>query len=64
MVPVFPIFLPLRCRDIAVRNILVASHECVKLGDFGLSRFVEEEEYYKGAHAHTCARTVFAQISL
>lgn len=42
----------------------MASHECVKLGDFGLSRFVEEEEYYKGAHAHTLARTVFAQISL
>ncbi|XP_075872961.1 protein-tyrosine kinase 2-beta-like [Nelusetta ayraudi] len=36
-------------RDIAVRNVLVASHECVKLGDFGLSRFVEEEEYYKAS---------------
>lgn len=42
----------------------MASHECVKLGDFGLSRFVEEEEYYKGARAHTLARTVFAPISL
>lgn len=35
-------------RDIAVRNVLVASPECVKLGDFGLSRYIEDEEYYKG----------------
>ncbi len=41
------------CRDIAVRNVLVASPECVKLGDFGLSRYVDEQEYYKGTHAHT-----------
>ncbi|TSO25140.1 Protein-tyrosine kinase 2-beta [Bagarius yarrelli] len=34
-------------RDIAVRNILVAKPDCVKLGDFGLSRYIEEEEYYK-----------------
>lgn len=36
-------------RDIAVRNILVASPECVKLGDFGLSRYIEDEEYYKAS---------------
>ncbi|KAL2082281.1 hypothetical protein ACEWY4_022099 [Coilia grayii] len=36
-------------RDIAVRNVLVASHDCVKLGDFGLSRYIEEEEYYKAS---------------
>ncbi|NWU96315.1 FAK2 kinase, partial [Upupa epops] len=36
-------------RDIAVRNILVATPDCVKLGDFGLSRYIEAEEYYKGA---------------
>ncbi|XP_036898144.1 protein-tyrosine kinase 2-beta isoform X2 [Sturnira hondurensis] len=36
-------------RDIAVRNILVASPECVKLGDFGLSRYIEEEDYYKAS---------------
>ncbi|XP_034878495.1 protein-tyrosine kinase 2-beta isoform X2 [Mirounga leonina] len=36
-------------RDIAVRNILVASTECVKLGDFGLSRYIEDEEYYKAS---------------
>lgn len=36
-------------RDIAVRNILVASPECVKLGDFGLSRYVDEQEYYKAS---------------
>ncbi|RXN29334.1 tyrosine kinase 2-beta isoform X1 [Labeo rohita] len=35
-------------RDIAVRNVLVATPDCVKLGDFGLSRYIEEEEYYKG----------------
>uniref|UniRef100_A0A3Q3KZM9 non-specific protein-tyrosine kinase n=1 Tax=Labrus bergylta TaxID=56723 RepID=A0A3Q3KZM9_9LABR len=34
-------------RDIAVRNVLVASPDCVKLGDFGLSRYIEDEEYYK-----------------
>lgn len=36
-------------RDIAVRNILVAGPECVKLGDFGLSRYIEDEEYYKAS---------------
>ncbi|XP_023662745.1 protein-tyrosine kinase 2-beta-like isoform X2 [Paramormyrops kingsleyae] len=36
-------------RDIAVRNVLVAAAECVKLGDFGLSRYIEEEEYYKAS---------------
>ncbi|XP_036745041.1 protein-tyrosine kinase 2-beta isoform X4 [Manis pentadactyla] len=36
-------------RDIAVRNVLVASAECVKLGDFGLSRYIEDEEYYKAS---------------
>lgn len=45
--------LCLCCRDIAVRNVLVASPECVKLGDFGLSRYVDEQEYYKGEHTHT-----------
>lgn len=40
------------CRDIAVRNVLVASPDCVKLGDFGLSRYVDEQEYYKGKHTH------------
>ncbi|XP_059354839.1 protein-tyrosine kinase 2-beta-like [Carassius carassius] len=34
-------------RDIAVRNVLVATPESVKLGDFGLSRYIEDEEYYK-----------------
>ncbi|XP_037541768.1 protein tyrosine kinase 2 beta, b [Nematolebias whitei] len=36
-------------RDIAVRNVLVASLESVKLGDFGLSRYIEDEEYYKAS---------------
>ncbi|XP_062378582.1 protein-tyrosine kinase 2-beta isoform X3 [Sardina pilchardus] len=36
-------------RDIAVRNVLVAKPDCVKLGDFGLSRYIDEEEYYKAS---------------
>ena len=28
--------------------MLVSSHDCVKLGDFGLSRVVDEQSYYKG----------------
>ncbi|XP_037334053.2 protein-tyrosine kinase 2-beta-like [Pungitius pungitius] len=36
-------------RDIAVRNVLVASPACVKLGDFGLSRYIDEQEYYKAS---------------
>ncbi|KAK2880314.1 protein-tyrosine kinase 2-beta-like isoform X1 [Channa argus] len=36
-------------RDIAVRNVLVASPECVRLGDFGLSRYIDEQEYYKAS---------------
>ncbi|BFY99901.1 hypothetical protein BsWGS_02944 [Bradybaena similaris] len=36
-------------RDIAARNVLVSGHDCVKLGDFGLSRWVEEQSYYKAS---------------
>lgn len=32
-------------RDIAARNVLVFTLECVKLSDFGLSRAVEENFY-------------------
>nr|XP_031829306.1 focal adhesion kinase 1 isoform X3 [Nomia melanderi] len=33
-------------RDIAARNVLVSMHNCVKLADFGLSRWVEDQSYY------------------
>lgn len=36
-------------RDIAARNVLVASHDSVKLADFGLSRWIEEDCYYKAS---------------
>ncbi|XP_061617179.1 protein tyrosine kinase 2aa isoform X12 [Phyllopteryx taeniolatus] len=35
-------------RDIAARNVLVSSIDCVMLGDFGLSRYMEDSSYYKG----------------
>lgn len=42
------------CRDIAARNVLVSSVDCVMLGDFGLSRYMEDSSYYKGTQ--TCQR--------
>ena len=37
-------------RDIAARNVLVSAHDCVKLADFGLSRWIEDaDSYYKAS---------------
>ncbi|XP_065843254.1 focal adhesion kinase 1-like isoform X2 [Oscarella lobularis] len=36
-------------RDIAARNILISTPDTVKLADFGLSRWVEENHYYKAS---------------
>lgn len=33
-------------RDIAARNVLVTAPDCIKLADFGLSRWLEENDYY------------------
>jgi serine/threonine protein kinase len=35
-------------RDIAARNILVCSPQTIKLADFGLSRGLEDVDYYVG----------------
>ena len=47
----FPLFYLLLYRDIAARNVLVCTPKCVKLADFGLSRWVDEQAYYKGETA-------------
>lgn len=38
-------------RDIAARNVLVFSFDCVKLADFGLSRYIEDTSYYMATNS-------------
>lgn len=37
-------------RDIAARNVLVSSDRCVKLSDFGLSRWIDDDSFYTGIY--------------
>lgn len=37
-------------RDIAARNVLMATHDVIKLGDFGLSRGLDDADYYVGEY--------------
>ena len=37
-------------RDLATRNVLVASNNCVKIADFGLAQYTDNTGYY---HVHT-----------
>lgn len=50
-------------RDVAARNILVAQPDCVKLADFGLSRYMENQNYYTGKLRTDAKRTLSALFS-
>ena len=41
-------------RDIAARNVLLATPELIKLADFGLSNGLEDTDYYVGMWSFLC----------
>ena len=49
-------------RDIAARNVLVTTPDSVKLADFGLSRWLEENEYYVGTWVWLIVYTLISCI--
>lgn len=42
-------------RDLATRNVLVASNNCVKIADFGLAQYTDNTGYY---HVYTRSRAL------
>lgn len=56
------LFIFLFSRDIAARNVLVSSVDCVMLGDFGLSRYMEDSSYYKGNITQNQYRHIHTQL--
>ena len=50
-------------RDVAARNVLVVSATTVKLGDFGLSRWMAEQSYYKGKSLSFSFLKIYFEVS-
>ncbi|GFX70331.1 hypothetical protein TNCV_2955511 [Trichonephila clavipes] len=51
-------------RDLATRNCLVGDHLIVKIGDFGMSRYIYSTDYYRRTnHKNRNRKTQFEEIS-